>query len=179
MVVIINILLFISAASALVVKRDTSTILSDISTIDFDVKALTSAVNGYSGGVFGALLVENAESTLGTFLRATSQLSPADSNSIIAAVRNLRPGIQAPLTAIQNKKSQFASAGLTSAVQRNLATLKSDTDAFANALIAIAPADTHSQANGLKSEIESDFQVSSYCKNETIETLLIIQPDCH
>ncbi|KAH8685611.1 hypothetical protein BGZ60DRAFT_365690, partial [Tricladium varicosporioides] len=61
----------------------------------------------------------------------------------------------------------------------DLATLRSDTDAFANALISISSADTQSQANDLKLEIDSNFQLSSYCTNETTETLLIIRQDCH
>lgn len=55
MVAIKNILLFITAASALTVgKRDAATILSDISTIDTNVKALTKAFNNYNGGIFSA-----------------------------------------------------------------------------------------------------------------------------
>ena len=48
--------------------------------------------------------------------------------------------------AFVTKKSQFASAGLTSTVQSDLATLKMDTDAFADALIAIASSDTKTVA---------------------------------
>ena len=45
MIAIKNILLFVSATTALIIpKRDTSTILSDIYTIDTNVKALISTV---------------------------------------------------------------------------------------------------------------------------------------
>jgi hypothetical protein len=129
MVAIKNIILFISAASALAVgRRDTSTILRDISSIDSDVKSLNSAVNNYNGGLIAAIPIENSESALGmsTFLKestpanlcsekainqgtsdaqATPQLSSEDTQTVIAAVDNLSPDIQSALVALVNKKS--------------------------------------------------------------------------
>lgn len=102
-------------------------------------------MNRDSGGLFGAIPITNAESALDksiqqgtTDAKATSQLSSADSNSVIAAIQNLTPDIQTSLQAVQSKKAQFAAAGLTSTVQNDLASLKSDTDSFANALIAVS-----------------------------------------
>jgi hypothetical protein len=67
MVAIKNILLFITAASALaIVKRDAATILTDISTISTNVAALTKAVTNYQGGILGALPILSAEQTLET-----------------------------------------------------------------------------------------------------------------
>jgi len=157
---------FVSAFSALAIRRrDASTILSDISTIDSSVRALTSAVNGYNGGIFGAIPIENAESTLDKSInqgtsdaQAASQVSSTDSNSIIAAVQNLTRDIEASIQALEAKKLPFAAAGLTSTVQNDLITLKSDTDSFANALIAIASADTTDQAQAKKATIDNDFQ---------------------
>jgi hypothetical protein len=85
-----NIFFFVSAVSALAIGR------RDASTIDSNDKALTSAMNIYSVGLFGIIPIENAESTLDKSInqgtsdaQAASQLSSADSNSIIAAVQNL------------------------------------------------------------------------------------------
>ena len=132
MIAIKNILLFVSAATALIPgKGDTSTILSDISTINSNVKALTSAVNSYNGGLLAAIPITNAESTLDTSIKqgtsdaqSTSQRSSTDSNTIIAAIMNLTPDIEAALTAVVNKKPQFAAAGLASTVQGDLDVLK-------------------------------------------------------
>ncbi|KUJ12066.1 uncharacterized protein LY89DRAFT_220767 [Mollisia scopiformis] len=166
MVIIKNVLLLVTAATALTLgKRDVNTILSDISTIDSNVKALTTAANNYNGGVLAAIPITSAESTLDKSInqgtsdaQATSQLSSADSKSILAAINNLTPDIAASLTAVENKKANFAADGLTSIVQNDLATLKSDTDAFADALIAIASADSKDQATAQKATIDSDFQ---------------------
>lgn len=125
MVAVKNILLFVLATTTLTIpKRDASTILSDVSTIKSHVKSLTSAVNGYSGGLPSAIPITSAESTLDksiqqgtTDAQATSQLSSADSNSIIAAIQNLTPDIQTSLQAVQSKKSQSAADGLTSTVK--------------------------------------------------------------
>jgi hypothetical protein len=109
--------------------------------------------------------VTNAESTLENSIKqgtsdaqATSQLSSAGSNTIIAAVQNLTPDIETALTAVKNKKFQFAAAGLTSTVQKDPASLKSETDDFANALIAIASPDTKDQANAKATKISAEFQ---------------------
>jgi hypothetical protein len=66
MVTIKNILLFITAASALTIGGgDTSTILNDISTFDSEIKSLTSAVNSYNSGLFAAASIQRSESALG------------------------------------------------------------------------------------------------------------------
>ncbi|TVY68748.1 hypothetical protein LSUE1_G006382 [Lachnellula suecica] len=165
MVAVQNILLFVATASALAIgKRDASTILSDISTIDSDVKALTSALNSYSGGLFGALPINTAESNLDDAInqgtkdaQATTQQDSADSQMVITAINNLIPDIEAALTATENKKSQLAAAGLTSTIQGDLKTLKTDTDSFSDALIAIASSDTVAQGTSQKATIDADF----------------------
>jgi len=158
---------FSTVSASALERRETSTILSDIATIDTNVKALTSTVNNYNGGLFGTIPITNAEITLDKSIQqgtrdaqAASQLSSEDSNSILAAIQNLSPDIEASLKAVESKKSQFAAAGLTSTVRNDLAQLKTDTDDFANALIAIASADTKTQANAEKTTIDNDFQAA-------------------
>jgi hypothetical protein len=126
---------------------------------------LTSTVNGYNGGHFGSIPIENAESTLdkpinqGTSdAQAASQLSSTDSNSIIAPVQNLAPDIEAAIQELEAKKSQLAAAGLCNTVQNDLTTLKSDIDSFANALIAFVSADATDQAQAEKTTIDNDLQ---------------------
>ncbi|KAF8862307.1 hydrophobic surface binding protein-like protein A [Acephala macrosclerotiorum] len=168
MVAFKNLLFFITSASALTIgKRDAATILSDISTIDTNVNALTTAANNYNGGILAALPITSAESTLENSIKqgttdaqATSQLSSADAQSIIAAINTLIPDIATSLTAVENKKADFASDGLTSIVLGDLNSLKNDTDAFADALIAIASADTETEAQSQKATIDSDFQAA-------------------
>ncbi|KAH7356705.1 hydrophobic surface binding protein A-domain-containing protein [Rhexocercosporidium sp. MPI-PUGE-AT-0058] len=168
MVAIKNILFFITAASALTVgKRDAATILSDISTIDSNVKALTATFNNYNGGVFSAFPILGAESKLEdsikqgtTDAKASSQQSSADSKSIIAAIDNLIPDIEASLAAAEKKRAQFAADNLTATVQKDLANLKAETDDFADALIAIASADTKAQGTAQKAKIDSDFDAA-------------------
>ena len=71
-----TLLLFITATSALAIgRRDTATVLNDISSIDSDVKSLASAVNNYNGGLFAALPIESSESGLGTSSSPTPSLN--------------------------------------------------------------------------------------------------------
>jgi len=62
--------------------------------------------------------------------------------------------------------------GLTSTVQNDLITLKSDTDSFANALIAIVSADATDQAQAEKTTIDNDFQGAI---NEFANQLVVVQ----
>ena len=128
MVAIKNILLFIATASALITplsKRDAATILTDISTIDTNVKSLTSSADAYNGGgITNALKVQQVEQTLeksitqaGKDANATSQLTSADSTKISNAVQSLIPNIEASISAIENKKAQFTADGVKSVVQ--------------------------------------------------------------
>ncbi|KAL2073192.1 hypothetical protein VTL71DRAFT_10516 [Oculimacula yallundae] len=162
MVAIKNILFFITAASALTVgKRDTQTILSDISTIDSNVKALTAAFNKYNGGIFSAAPILGAESKVEDSIKqgtkdaqASSQQSSAQSQSIIAAINNLIPDIEDSLAAAEKKRDKFAADGLTPTVQKDLTNLKAETDDFADALIAIASADTKAEGEAQKKRID-------------------------
>lgn len=67
MVAIKNIFCFITAVTAATIyQRTPATILTDITTIDTNVNALTKAVDNYNGGFFDLLTVSSAESTLET-----------------------------------------------------------------------------------------------------------------
>ena len=56
MVAIKNVLLFVTAATALTIGRQTAaTIEKDISNIYSDVKTLTTATNNYNGGLINAI----------------------------------------------------------------------------------------------------------------------------
>jgi hypothetical protein len=93
-----------------------------------------------------------------TDANATSKLSSADSNAVISAVNELIPDIWAALNALVAKKAKLAADGLTSTIQSDLATLKKDTDSFAEALIAIASSDTVSKGKSSQATIDAAFQ---------------------
>ena len=121
-------------------------------------------MQGYSGGVFGAIPVSNAESKVEDSIKqgtsdakATTSLSEDEGQAIVNAIDNLIPDIKSSLIALGDKKSQFASAGLTSTVQTDLANLKQESDDFADALIAIAPADLQAKGSSQKAEIDDAF----------------------
>jgi hypothetical protein len=161
-----NILLLVSAVFAPAIpRRDASTILSDIFTIDTNVKALTSAVNSYSSRIFVPFLLKplrahwtspssNAPVMLKQYLNSLwlipTALLPLSRISLLT--------FEACFQALNAKKFQLAAAGLTSTVQNDLATLKSDTDSLANSLVATASAETADQAHAEKTITDNDFQ---------------------
>ncbi|KAH6722325.1 hydrophobic surface binding protein A-domain-containing protein [Leptodontidium sp. 2 PMI_412] len=168
MVAIKNLLFLATAISALTIgKRDTATILNDIAAINTNVQAVTTATNNYNGGILAAIPIVTAEGNLEaaidqgtTDAQATPQGTSADSQSVIAAIDTLIPNIEASLTAIIAKKTQFAADGLTSTVYTTLGNLKVKTDAFSDALIAIASADTKDAGIAQKARIDSDFDAA-------------------
>ncbi|PVH84438.1 hydrophobic surface binding protein-like protein A, partial [Cadophora sp. DSE1049] len=168
MVAIKNLLFLATAVTALTIgKRDTATILNDISIINSDVQALTTAANNYNGGILAAIPILTAQNNLEaaidqgiTDAQATSQQTSAESQSVIAAVDNLIPNIEASLAAIRAKKAQFAADGLTSTVQTSLTNLKAKTDTFSDALIAIASEDTKATGTAQKATIDADFDAA-------------------
>ncbi|KAF7865443.1 hypothetical protein EAF04_006418 [Stromatinia cepivora] len=165
MVAIKNIILFVSAVSAAVISQRTEAdILSDIDIIDTNVKALTNAVGNYNGGFFGLYSVSTAESTLEDSIKhattdtsKTSPLSSADSESILVEINNLKPDIDQALTALVEKKSTFASAGVASTVANDLKNLKEETDAFGNALRAIFFSDAKPRLAAVLKMIDDSF----------------------
>ncbi|KAH7377583.1 hydrophobic surface binding protein A-domain-containing protein [Cadophora sp. MPI-SDFR-AT-0126] len=168
MVAIKNILLFVATASALttpLTKRTAAQILTDISTIDTNVKSLTSSANAYNGGgILNALKVQQVEQTLeksinqaGKDANATSQLTSADSTKISNAVQSLIPDIEASIKAIENKKAQFTADGVKSVVLQDFKTLQGLTDNLADRLIAIGSADIKTKAKQQKATLDSDF----------------------
>ncbi|KAF7899531.1 hypothetical protein EAF00_003867 [Botryotinia globosa] len=165
MVAIKNIFCFITAVTAATIyQRAPATLLTDITTIDTNVKALTTAVDKYNGGFFNLLTVSSTESTLETSIKNaakdaanTSQLSSDDSNSILNEINNLIPDIQDALNALVAKKSTFANAGVASTVKGDLASLKKETDDFGGNLLAISSSDVEPQLTAALNTIDNDF----------------------
>ena len=106
MVAIKSLLFLATAVTALTIgKRDTATILNDISVINSDVQALTTAANNYNGGVLAAIPILTAQNNLEaaidqgtTDAQATAQQTSAESQSVIAAVDNLIPNSESSPT---------------------------------------------------------------------------------
>ncbi|ATZ52369.1 hypothetical protein BCIN_08g01140 [Botrytis cinerea B05.10] len=165
MVAIKNIFCFITAVTAATIyQRTPATILTDITTIDTNVNALTKAVDNYNGGFFDLLTVSSAESTLETSIKNaatdtanTSPLSSADSTNILNAINHLIPDIQQALDALVAKKTTFANAGVASTVEGDLANLKKETDTFGKNLLAISSSDVEPKLSATLSTIDNDF----------------------
>lgn len=161
-----NLLFLITTASALVVtKRDAAQIRSDLQLINSDTNALKSAADRYTGGLFGAIPVQNAADKLEDDINtatdnanASAPVSDSEAADIISYINNtLQPSVDAALTSIENKRSQFTSAGLKGSVQDTLATLRKDTNEYGQALLAKAPASQQSAGNAALTRIDNDF----------------------
>lgn len=166
MVSIKNLFFLITAASALVIdRRDAAQIQSDLNQINTDTRSLKSAADKFSGGLFGAIPVQEAAKTLENDLDSattnannSAAISDSEASSIISYISNtLTPSIEAALTSVENKKSQFTSAGLKGTVQDTLSTLRSNTNTYGNALLEKAPASAQDSGNAALTKIDNDF----------------------
>lgn len=165
MVTINSLILLAATATAAVIPRDAAQVQSDLNTINADTQKLTSDVNAYSGGLFGALPSQNDESQLDKDIKSATDdannsaaVSDSEAQSIISYIKNtLEPNIEKALTALKSKKSQFASAGLQNTVLQDLKDLKTDTDALGSALLAKAPSGEQASGQAVVNEIDADF----------------------
>ncbi|KAI5356961.1 Putative Cell wall mannoprotein [Septoria linicola] len=166
MVSIKNLLFLITAASALVIeKRDAAGIQADLNTINTDTNNLKAAADRFTGGLFGALPVQQAADKLEDDLNtatdnanASAAVSDSEAASIIRYINNtLEPNVDAALTSIENKKQQFTSAGLKGKVQDTLTTLRKDTNEYGTALLAKAPASAQDSGKAALAKIDGDF----------------------
>ncbi|KAG4442210.1 hypothetical protein IFR05_002320 [Cadophora sp. M221] len=154
-----------SSASGSLFARTAQTILSDISTISTNVKALTDAINSYKGDVTSAVPVTQAESKLDdaikqgiTDVKGTSgPLSDSDTTSILYAINSLIPDIISSVNAFVGQQAAFQKAGLGEVASKDLSSLQTDTTDFADALISIAPSPSLAAASSAKSCIDAVF----------------------
>ncbi|KAJ7169262.1 hydrophobic surface binding protein [Mycena crocata] len=156
------------ACFATSVKRTVAQVQADISSISSQVTTLDNDINGFpASGLVGALGIHTAAGNLETSLnqgttdvKATGAVSEADGRTILNSVTAFEPKILDALKAIATKRAAFMAlpvAGIPALVLQDLQTLRSDTGAFASALVASAPADLKSQATSIQSTIDAAF----------------------
>ncbi|KAH7305666.1 hydrophobic surface binding protein A-domain-containing protein [Rhexocercosporidium sp. MPI-PUGE-AT-0058] len=155
----------VSSASASIFARTAQSILSDISSISTNVKALNDALNSYKGDVASAVPVTQAESKLEDSIKqgiadtkgTPGPLSDSDATSVLDAVNSLIPDIIRSVNAFVSKQAGFQKAGLGQIASKDLSSLQSDTSEFADALISIAPSSSVAAASSVKSCIDAAF----------------------
>lgn len=158
-------LLATSALGRSVSKRDVSTVLADLATIDSATNALTAAVNDWDGSLLGALTIQSASTTIGNDIDAAnadaadeSVASSADSETVIAYITDTgEPDIAAALDALVAREADLASLGITSVVLSSLNSLKTKNDAYAQTLLSITSSDQTANAEAALALIDDDF----------------------
>ncbi|KAF5369072.1 hypothetical protein D9758_003054 [Tetrapyrgos nigripes] len=157
----------------LVLKRDVTTILSDISNIGTQVTSLDNNINAFpdSGGSLAAALaihndavaLNSAVGTATTDTTSNGAFSEADGQSVLSAVEGIEDTILDTLSAIVAKHAAFAAlpiGGIPALVLQDLKNLDASTTAFSGALIANAPADLVSEATEIQSTIGTAFDTA-------------------
>ncbi|KAF7349330.1 Hydrophobic surface binding protein [Mycena sanguinolenta] len=157
-------LCLIAASFAVPTKRTVAQIEADLTSISTQVTALDNDIKGFPDS---ALTTLAAMGLLGTSLnigtsnmKATGPLNEADATTILNSMQAIEPVIIDALTKLTAEEPAFAGlplGGLSALVLQDLQTLKDDTDAFAAALEAAAPANLKAEATSIQSAIDAAF----------------------
>lgn len=157
----------------MVSKRETSEaqILSDLVHLDDSINDLTSSINDYNGGL---PLISVIESTpvLGAIIDVhlanrkcyydsmeLPQLDSEKSTVILDYISDtISKDIPAGVAAIEKKRPQFESAGLTSVVLGSLRLLEYDHDTFSEVLLEKAAPDTQPRGEVIVKAIHDAIQ---------------------
>ncbi|KAF8885354.1 hydrophobic surface binding protein A-domain-containing protein [Infundibulicybe gibba] len=145
------------------VEADITKISAQVTTLDNAIKTF-----GTSKSLIAALAMHSNSVTLGSNidtgtadLKATPPpIAEADAQAILTNFQALLPRIIAALDDIVAQKANIAALpipGIPILVCRDLKNLQASTDAFADALIASAPADLKTAAITLKNAINAAF----------------------
>ncbi|KAJ7885604.1 hydrophobic surface binding protein [Mycena leptocephala] len=159
----------LAASVATPLKRTVAQVESDIANISSQVTTLDNIKAFPGSGLAGALGIHSAAGSLESILnkatsdvKATGAVSEADATTILHSVEALEPTILDSLSQISTKRAAFVNIGISNRrpsalVKADLQTLKTDTDAFANALIAAAPADLKAEAMTILTNVDNGF----------------------
>ena len=165
MVALKKVVLFIGIASALIIERDVTTVLSNLKAIDTACKKLYNDCIAWAGDASGALTIQTDESAVDkAFKNACTEAktetveSSADSKSILAYLTGtVEVDCKKALDCIVSKKPQFTAVGLSSTVLSDLKSLKTDFDCLGAALKALASSDQKTPAQNAINTIDSIF----------------------
>ncbi|PWY67602.1 hypothetical protein BO94DRAFT_478862 [Aspergillus sclerotioniger CBS 115572] len=134
-------LTFLTLATSHVIKRDTDTVLGDLSAINTNLGTLSAAVYSYNGGLPAALEIQTHENAVERALEqatadtnSTAVFTAAESNTVTEALISLEPIIRGSIAALVTKRTLFVSAGVGATVRTNLQNLKVRTDNLSVAL---------------------------------------------
>ncbi|KIK67847.1 hypothetical protein GYMLUDRAFT_36630 [Collybiopsis luxurians FD-317 M1] len=149
------------------VQADLANIASQVTALDNDLKAFPTS----GGSLLSALAIHaqatslaSALGTAATHAANTGPVTDAQAQGILATVEGFEPTILDALTEIVAKKPGFDSlplGGVSALVAQDLATLKTDTKNFENALVADTPADLLSTVTPITSAIDAALATAS------------------
>ena len=159
--------LALTAVATPILRRDAVTVINDINeNIGPQIQTLHSDVNSFpESGLSGAVAINSDVQTLVAVLDGTTSdindagsFSEADGTDILADVELLAPTLLDTLLAIRDQAEAWADIpGAQAVVLKDLQSLNTAFDGFANALIAAMPADIVPSAEAMKTEIDGGF----------------------
>ncbi|EJD50706.1 hydrophobic surface binding protein [Auricularia subglabra TFB-10046 SS5] len=158
------------ALAAVIGARSAAEIVADIDVLTTRVTKLDNDVTAFpnTGGSLVAALgihtdsvnVDNALKQATTSTLATGPLTEEEGSTILGQFQVLEPIIIHALDGVVEKKAAFAAlpiGGIPALVKQDISTLSTDTKAFENAILAIAPASHLADAQAIIDSIDAGF----------------------
>ncbi|KAJ3499473.1 hypothetical protein NLG97_g314 [Lecanicillium saksenae] len=152
-------------ALAATVLADGAAINSALKEVDKDIQALTSSLNGFSGDIFAAIPLLGVTDTLDKAIKKATQvatdsqpLTSDDTVSLANTVSTIITDATASIDAFIAVKPKFDKLYIVTPIAAGLVkTLKKDTGALGDAIIAKVPADFKDVATQLVDQINAQF----------------------
>ncbi|KZV98842.1 hydrophobic surface binding protein, partial [Exidia glandulosa HHB12029] len=145
------------------IQADITTLTARVTTLDNDVSAFPNT----GGSLVAALAIHTDSTNVDTALKqattdtaANGALTEEEGQAILAQIQTLEPIIIHALDGVIAKKPAFAAlpiGGIPALVKQDIALLNTDTKAFENALVSIAPADVVPAANAIIANLDAAF----------------------
>ncbi|ESK80960.1 hydrophobic surface binding protein [Moniliophthora roreri MCA 2997] len=145
------------------VKADIGTILSQVNTLNNNIKAFPDSGGSLSGALAihkGATNLSDSISKGTTDIKNTTTSSDEEAQSILDSIKSIKPTIISTLEGIAAKKSAFDSlpiSGVFKIMKQDLESLATNTNAFAGALIDAALDNLKGQAQSIADTIKDAF----------------------
>lgn len=138
---------------------------SDVAAIDSAVKSLNEQLQSNSLNYFSALAIHSAAVSVDDKIKAgtsdvealTETPTDADAQDIINTLTGTEVNVKSATDRLIALKSQFNSLGVSGIAKGDINSLKTDTAAFGDALVAVAPDAEKADARSLADKFNADL----------------------
>lgn len=147
-------------------SRDAASTQANLETINAAVVKLIDIIEKYTGGLLAASSISSQQAQLGVDIKnaiadtkASQPVTDEESKAIMAYIaETLEPNIKKNMSALKEKKSEFAAASLQSTVLGDMKELRDATNQLGEEMVKKAPAAQQGEAKKLNETVDDNFK---------------------